>query len=411
MTTWKASAELDAADPLSQLRLQFVLPTDKIYLDGNSLGPLSRNVREHLTLVTNEQWAEDLIAGWNTHHWIDLPLKVGNQLAPILGAQVGEVLCCDNLSINLFKCLAAALELKAPRRKILTEANHFPTDNYIAQGLSQLLGGSRCEIQHVALEDLEHTDLHEVAVISLSHVNFKTGELRDMERITQQAHDAGCLIVWDVAHSAGVVDIDLTQHNVDMAVGCTYKFLNAGPGAPGFLFMAQRHQHVSVVLQGWMGHANGFGFESHYRPAEGIARFLTGTQSVLAMAAVSAALSIFESVSLSDIRQKSLALTDHFLAHLASTEGTRSIEILTPHDHAKRGSQISLSIAYGYPVSQALIDRGVIVDFREPDIVRFGFSPLYNRFSEAERAANLLGHILLTEQFRNPCYTERRKVT
>ena len=218
----KTSAELDAEDTLAHLRQRFVLPTEKIYLDGNSLGPLSRNVSENLALVTHEQWAEDLISGWNTHQWIDLPLTVGNQLAPMLGAQPGEVLCCDNLSINLFKCLAAALELNAPRRKILTEAHHFPTDNYIAQGLSQLLGDSRCEVQTAAIEDLDHTDLQNVAVVSLSHVNFKTGELRDMSRITQQAHEAGCLIVWDLAHSAGVVDMNLTENLVDMAVGCTY---------------------------------------------------------------------------------------------------------------------------------------------------------------------------------------------
>lgn len=407
----KTSAELDAEDTLAHLRQRFVLPTEKIYLDGNSLGPLSRNVSENLALVTHEQWAEDLISGWNTHQWIDLPLTVGNQLAPMLGAQPGEVLCCDNLSINLFKCLAAALELNAPRRKILTEAHHFPTDNYIAQGLSQLLGDSRCEVQTAAIEDLDHTDLQNVAVVSLSHVNFKTGELRDMSRITQQAHEAGCLIVWDLAHSAGVVDMNLTENLVDMAVGCTYKFLNAGPGAPGFLFMAERHQHANVALQGWMGHADGFAFESRYRPASGITRFLTGTQSVLATAAVTAALGIFEFVSISDIRQKSLALTDHFLDHLADCEWTRKLEVLTPRDHATRGSQVSLAIDQAFPVSQALIDRGVIVDFREPNIVRFGFSPLYNQFSEAERAVQILSAILENKWFIDPAYNRRHKVT
>jgi len=247
--------------------------------------------------------------------------------------------------------------------------------------------------------------------VSLSHVNFKTGELRDLPRITQQAHEAGCLIVWDLAHSAGVVEMDLTEHQVDMAVGCTYKFLNAGPGAPGFLFMARRHQHVGVALQGWMGHADGFAFESRYRPASGIARFLTGTQSVLATAAVRAALGIFELVSISDIRRKSLALTDHFLAYLASCEWTRKLEVLTPRDHALRGSQVSLAIDHAYPVSQALIDRGVIVDFREPNIVRFGFSPLYNQFSEAERAAEILSKILANDWFLDPAYNQRHKVT
>jgi kynureninase len=407
----KASAELDAADPLAHLRQQFVLSAGKVYLDGNSLGPLNRKVSAHLARVTNEQWGEDLISGWNTHNWINLPLTVGNQLAPILGARSGEVLCCDNLSINLFKCLAAALELNAPRRKILTEAHHFPTDNYIAQGLSQLLGRERCELTTALIENLDQTDLRDVAVISLSHVNFKTGELRDMQRITQQAHAAGCLIVWDLAHSAGAVDIGLGQHHVDMAVGCTYKFLNAGPGAPGFLFVAERHQHANVALQGWMGHADGFAFEEHYRPASGITRFLTGTQSVLAMAAVTAALGIFESVTLFDVRKKSLALTDHFLDHLATCNWTRNLEVLTPKEHAMRGSQVSLAIEHAYPVSQALIDRGVIVDFREPNIVRFGFSALYNQFSEAERAAKILSDILKNEWFLDPRYSQRNTVT
>ncbi len=407
----KASVELDAADPLAHLRQQFALSAGKIYLDGNSLGPLHREVSEHLARVTTEQWGEDLISGWNTHNWINLPLTVGNQLAPILGARSGEVLCCDNLSINLFKCLAAALELNAPRRKILTEAHHFPTDNYIAQGLSRLLGHERCELQTALIEDLDQTDLRDVAVISLSHVNFKTGELRDMQRITQQAHAAGCLIVWDLAHSAGAVDIGLGQHQVDMAVGCTYKFLNAGPGAPGFLFVAERHHHANVALQGWMGHADGFAFEERYRPASGITRFLTGTQSVLAMSAVAAALGIFESVSLSDVRKKSLALTDHFLDHLATCDWTRDLEVLTPREHAMRGSQVSLAMEHGYPVSQALIDRGVIVDFREPNIVRFGFSPLYNHFSEAEQAAKILSDVLKNEWFRDPDYSQRNKVT
>lgn len=232
-----------------------------------------------------------------------------------------------------------------------------------------------------------------------------------MPRITQQAHEAGCLIVWDLAHSAGVVDMNLNKNNVDMAVGCTYKFLNAGPGAPGFLFIAERHQHATVALQGWMGHADGFAFESHYRPASGITRFLTGTQSVLATAAVKAALDIFESVSISDIRQKSLALTDHFLGQLAACEWTRSLEVLTPRDHAIRGSQVSIGIDQAFPVSQALIDRGVIVDFREPNIVRFGFSPLVNQFAEAERAAKILSAILENEWFLDPAYRQRHKVT
>ena len=407
----KTAEQLDSEDALRFLREYYDLPSDRTYLDGNSLGALSHAVKEQLRDVTENQWGTDLIDGWNNHAWIDLPLRVGEALGGILGARPGEVICCDNLSINLFKALAAALELNAPRRKMITEAGHFPTDNYIAEGLAQLLGPNRCQIESVSVDRLRDTDLSEVAVISLSHVDFRTGTLRDMAGITALAQKNGALVVWDLAHSAGVVNTNLSDLQVDMAVGCTYKFLNGGPGSPGFLYVAERHQHAANVLPGWMGHADLFAFESSYRPAGGIRRFLTGTQSVLAMTAVEAALSVFKTVTVAALREKSLALSDYFFACLAQDPSTADIDCVTPRQAEQRGSQISLRLAQGFPVSQALIARGVIVDYREPDIVRFGFSPLYNSFQDVSRAVRELEGILRTQGYRDPRFQHRPRVT
>jgi len=407
----KTATELDKEDALAALRQAYDLPADQCYLDGNSLGVLSHAVKDALRRVVDTEWGQSLVGGWNTHEWIDMPVRVGDRLGSILGASPGETLCCDSLSINLFKGLAAALELQAPRTKIVTEASHFPTDNYIAEGLARLLGPDRCEVIAVPLDELPHMDLSDVAIISLAHVDFRTGACRDMAGITALAHDAGALVMWDLAHSAGVIETALNAHDVDMAVGCTYKFLNGGPGSPGFLYVAERHQEVSSPLPGWMGHADLFAFESSYRPAQGIRRFLAGTHSVISMAAVEAALSIFDRVSVASLRAKSLALSDYFLACLADHAITATLDCLTPLDHAARGSQISLSMPMGYPVSQALIAQGVIVDFREPDIVRFGFSPLYNSFSEVHVAAQKLADILESGCYREAQYQHRNKVT
>ena len=407
----KSAEQLDREDALAPLRKSYDLPNDQCYLDGNSLGALSHAVKASIQDVVHREWGETLIGGWNNHGWLVLPMRIGDKLGALLGAAPGETLCCDNLSINLFKGLAAALELQAPRTKIVTEASHFPTDNYIAEGLAQLLGPERCEVVPVPLEDLGTIDLRDVAVVSLAHVDFRTGACRDIAGITAWAHEAGALVLWDLAHSAGVIDPALKDNDVDMAVGCTYKFLNGGPGAPGFLYVAERHHTVANPLPGWMGHADLFAFESSYRPAQGIRRFLTGTQSVISMAAVDAALTVFEEVSLDALRAKSLALSDYFLTLLHEQPATQELLCLTPREHSQRGSQISLRMPMGYPVSQALIARGVIVDFREPDIVRFGFSPLYNTFVEVRSAVTELADILRTECYREARYQHRLTVT
>ena len=395
-----------------KLRSRFHLPEGKVYLDGNSLGALPRYTEERLREVISTEWADELVSGWNTKAWIDLPLSIGEQIAPIIGAASGTVVCCDSLSINLFKALTACLELNEGRSLITLENGQFPTDSYIADGLSRLLGADRCRTKAVDIAALTPETLSESAALLLSHVDYKSGALRDMDAITAMAQSVGCLVIWDLAHSAGAIDMGLEASQVDFAVGCTYKFLNGGPGAPGFLYVAERHQEVHNPLPGWMGHARLFDFEAKYEAAPGIKRFLTGTQSVLALGAVSASLSVFEGLTMQDIRTRSLALTGHFITRWEQSSVLQShAALVTPIDDAQRGSQVSLALESAFPVSQALIADGVIVDFREPNIVRFGFSPLYNTFSDADRAIASLEAVLTSERHRLPQFQIRSTVT
>ena len=394
-----------------QLRAQFQLPDGKIYLDGNSLGALPRATPPTLADTTEKQWGEDLIASWNTHDWIDLPLAVGNQISRLIGAVGDTVVCCDNLSINLYKAILAALELNPTRTSISLEKQQFPSDNYIAAGISRLLGNDRCSIKALSIEAMTPEQLNDAAVLVLSHVDYKTGSLRDMATITANAHAAGALVIWDLAHSAGVVDIDLTACEVDFAVGCTYKFLNGGPGAPGYLYVDPKHQSASNAIPGWMGHAAMFDFESAYRPAQGVRRFLTGTQSVLALSAVSTGLKIFDSIAMSDLRARSLQLTRQFIDCLDGSSVASAITVITPKSDDERGSQVSVTLENAFPISQALIDSGVIVDFRAPNIIRFGFSPLYNTPPEAIAAVEALEDIVREKRYEDPKYNVKSKVT
>ena len=401
-----------SAIDFDKLRSRFHLPDGKVYLDGNSLGALPHHTETWLKEVISAEWADELVSGWNTKAWIYLPLSVGEQIAPIIGAASGTVVCCDSLSINLFKALTACLEVNEGRSLITLEDGQFPTDSYIADGLSQLLGADRCRTQSVDIAALTPETLSKSAALLLSHVDYKSGALRDMDAITAMAQSVGCLVIWDLAHSAGAIDMDLEASQVDFAVGCTYKFLNGGPGAPGFLYVAERHQEVQNPLPGWMGHARLFDFEATYEAAPGIKRFLTGTQSVLALSAVSASLSVFEGLAMQDIRARSLALTRHFITRWEQSTVLQSYAALvTPFDDAQRGSQVSLALEHAFPVSQALIADGVIVDFREPSIVRFGFSPLYNTFSDADHAIASLEAVLTSERYRLPQFQIRSTVT
>jgi len=409
----EASARLDAEDELAHLRGRFLLSADTVYLDGNSLGALPRTVPEAVDELIRKQWGEDLIASWNTHDWIRLPQQVGEAIAPLVGAAPGQVLCVDTISVNLFKLLAAALEMQPGRRAILLAEGDFPTDGYVACGLARLLGEQRCVVRRVPVKQLDEALDDDVAVLLLTEVNYRSGERLSMHGLTAAAHDAGALAVWDLAHSAGAMPVTLDASGVDMAVGCGYKFFNGGPGAPGFLYIAERHQEaVQSPLAGWLGHRQPFAFEPDYASAPGVNRFQAGTPPVLSMVALRAALRVFDGVSLSGLRDKSLALTDHFVACLED-EGLlpEPFSCVTPRAPERRGSQISLRHREAWGVSQALIERGVIVDFRAPDIVRFGFAPLYNRFDDARRAAADLAAILNEDAHRDPRFAARPTVT
>jgi len=403
--------QLDADDPLSGLRDAFDLPADTVYLDGNSLGALPRHVRPRLDRLVEREWGQDLVSSWNRHDWIDLPQRVGDRIGRLIGAAPGQVVCADSISVNLFKLLAAALRLRPGRTVILTVDDDFPTDRYVAQGLAELLGATRCRLRAVPYGALPDALDGDVAVLMLTQVNFRDGRLHDMASLTAAAHAQGALVLWDLAHSAGVMPIGLDDCNVDMAVGCGYKYLNGGPGAPAFLYVAKRHQAMAEQpLSGWMGHRRAFDFEPGYEPAEGIGRFLCGTPGILGMAALDAALDLFDRASLDELRARSVALTKAFIAAVDDL-GLPELKVLTPRDAAHRGSQVSLAHSHAYAVTQALIERRVIVDFRAPDIVRFGFSPFYNRFADVGVAAEELGRIVRDETWREERFAKRQRVT
>ncbi len=401
----------DANDRLAPLRSLFDLPPDKVYLDGISLGAMPRVACAAVQQVMLQQWAGDLIASWNKHDWIDLPRIVGEQIAPLVGAASGQVLCADTISVNLFKLLASALELRPGRSVILLAENDFPTDGYIAQGLAHMLGNDRCQLRRVPATKLEEALDGDTAVLLLSEVNYRSGERYSMRELTRAAHEAGALAIWNLAHSAGAMPVYLDACKADFAVGCGSKFFNGGPGAPGFLYVAERHQNVVQPLSGWFGHRHPFSFEERYRAGEGVQRFQAWTPPILSMAAMHAALRVFDGVNLDTLRSKSLALTDAFLDGLQSSGIAAEFRCLTPRDHTRRGSQVSLAHEQGWGISQALIERGVIVDFRAPDIVRFGFAPLYNRFADVATALSTLQSVLDERAYEDARYAACPAVT
>jgi kynureninase len=409
--TREALAELDRRDPLAGCRDAFALPEGILYFDGNSLGPLTHASRRRVREVTERQWGRDLIGSWNVHDWIHLPLKVGDRIARLIGAAAGEVVVADSTSVNLFKLLAAALALRPERRTILSEASNFPTDLYMAQGLADLKGAG-VRLRQVAPGDLTAAIDADVAVVTLSHVDFKTGELRDMAAVGRAARDQGALVVWDLAHSAGALAVDLGGSGAELAVGCGYKFFNGGPGAPAFVYVARRLQErARSPLYGWLGHREPFAFEACYAPAEGIGRFQCGTPPILALAALDAALDVFDGIDLADLRRKSVALGDLFLDLVEQECAGMGLEIACPRDGERRGSQVSLRHRRGYAVVQALIDRGVVGDFRVPDVLRFGLTPLYQRHVDVWDAVAILRQVFETRAFEDPRYDRRGAVT
>jgi len=394
--------KLDRDDPLAAYRKLFALPDGIIYLDGNSLGALPKSVAPRMAAVVAEEWGRDLITSWNVHDWIDLPLRVGNKIAPLIGAEPGTVVAADSTSINIFKLLSVALQQRPERRVILTEAGNFPTDVYVADGLAALTG-------HELLSgDLTQIG-QEVAVVLVTEVNYRTGARHDMGELTRRAHDAGALIVWDLCHSAGAVPVDLTAAQADFAVGCGYKFLNGGPGAPAFAYVAPQHLHgLRQPLQGWLGHAAPFEFAPEYRPATGIDALRVGTPPILSMSALDTALDVFAGVDMAVVKRKSDGLFDLFVSEIETR--APELEILTPRNAGRRGSQISLRHPEAYAVVQALIGRGVVGDFRQPDIIRLGLTPLYLRYQDVHRAAEILGDIIATRAWDKPELKRRAKV-
>ncbi|RLK35430.1 kynureninase [Cupriavidus plantarum] len=407
---------LDREDPLAPLRDQFALPPGVIYLDGNSLGAQPRAAAARAAEVVASEWGEGLIRSWNDAGWFDLPRRLGNKLAPLIGAKEDEVVVTDTTSINLFKVLAAALRVQEQRdparRVIVSEASNFPTDLYIAQGLADLLQrGYSLRL----VDDPSQLDAAigaDCAVVMLTHVNYKSGEMLDMAGLTELAHARGALTVWDLAHSAGAVPVDLHGARADYAIGCTYKYLNGGPGSPAFVWVAPALRDAFwQPLSGWWGHAAPFAMSPQYRPTEGIGRFLCGTQPMTSLALVECGLDVFARTTMAALREKSLRLTDLFIRLVEHRCGDHPLRLVTPRDHARRGSHVSFAHPDGYAVVAALIERGVIGDYREPSIARFGFTPLYTSFAEVWDAVEVLRDVLDSGVYREARFAVRGQVT
>lgn len=412
MTISRSDLEaLDRADPLRPFRARFTLPDDVIYLDGNSLGALPKATPSRLRDVMETEWGCDLIRSWNKHGWIDMQHRVGAKIGRLIGASNGETIVCDSTSVNVFKAISAALQLNPNRRVILSERDNFPTDLYMAQGLiSQLGQGHRLEL--VTPDKIVDAITEDVACIMLTHVSYRTGRAYDMNAITQAAHGKSALAIWDLAHSAGAMPVDLRAANADFAVGCGYKFLNGGPGAPAFLYIAKRHQmRVNPALSGWFGHANQFGFEETYMPAQGIERFAVGTPPVLSLSALEVGVDLMLETSVEALHKKSLAQFDVFEELMRQELDSHEFRAASVAGPGGRGSQISYAHDEGWPIMQALIARGVIGDFRAPDIMRFGFTPLYLGFAELWDAVAILREVMDSRIWDHPAFHKRTKVT
>ena len=409
--TLQTCREMDAADPLARSHDAFVLPTGVVYLDGNSLGALPKQAEERVRAVMTQQWGQDLIKSWNVHDWIGAPARLGAKIARLIGAKPSEVVVADSTSLNVFKALHAALCLRPERRVILSDDGNFPTDLYMAQGLTELLGATH-RLKIVPSGEIASALTEDVAVLMLTEVDYRTGRLYDMAALTKAAHDKGVLTLWDLAHSAGAFPVDLNGCDADFAVGCGYKYLNGGPGAPAFIFVAERWQgSAEQPLFGWMGHDAPFAFDLDYRPRPGIARFLVGTPPMLSLTALEAGLDLFAEVELEALRRKSGALGDLFIALVEQELAGSGLTLASPRLAAERGSQVSYRHPEGYPIMQALIARGVIGDFRAPDILRFGFAPLYVSFADIWNAVAQLAAVMAGQEWRKPEFRRRAAVT
>ena len=406
--TLEDARALDAADPLRAHRDRFRLPDGLIYLDGNSLGALPRATVDAQRDAVERQWGERLVTSWNEEGWIDAPARIGAAIAPLIGAHADEVIVADSVSVNLFKLIAAAAGIRGGTGELLTELGNFPTDLYVAHGAADMIPGLR--VRAVPPGDVADALDANTAVLLLTHVHYKTGARRDMAALTARAHAAGALVVWDLSHSAGAVPLDLSADKVDFATGCGYKFLNGGPGAPSFLYAARAH-HAAMrsPLQGWFGHASPFAFDDHYRPASGMTRLLCGTPPMLSLLALEHGVATFAGADMPGLFAKSAALFDLFASEVAAR--CPDLTLVSPRDPASRGSQISFAHPHAYELCQALIAAGIVGDFRAPDVLRFGLTPLYTSFEDVWRAADALASILNRGTWRDPRFAVRAKVT
>ena len=387
----------------------FHLPEGIVYLDGNSLGPLPLAARDRLARLLSDEWGEMLIRGWNEAGWMDAPARIGDRIGRLVGAAPGTVVMGDTLSIKMYQALAAALELRPGRKVVLSDTGNFPSDLHMAEGLMHSLGRGH-ELRLVAPEAVADALAESVAVLMLTEVDYRTGRLHDMAGLTRAAHAAGALTVWDLSHSAGALPIDLEAAGADFAAGSTYKFLNGGPGAPAFIYVASRHiERVRPVLCGWLGHEAPFAFDLDYRPAPGIDRMRIGTPTILGLAALDAALDAWEGVSIEDVRARSVELSELFIGEVERR--CPELELVSPRSALERGSQVSLRFADAYPFVQALIDRGVIGDFRPPDVMRFGIAPLYLDAGDIVRAAGVIEEVLAERSWDRSQYRQMKAVT
>jgi kynureninase len=402
--------DFDARDPLRHFRDEFQLRDGLIYVDGNSLGALPRATAARVAEAVSSEWGEGLITSWLGAAWSTAPLRIGDKIASILGARPGEIIVTDSTSVNIFKALTAAISLRPDRSIILSESTNFPTDVYMMQGIETFSFGRLRAVTVDPEAVLDHLD-EGVAVLLLTQVHYKSGLVRDMAEVTRRAHEKGVLVVWDLSHSAGAIEVDLNGAGADFAVGCGYKFLNGGPGAPAFIFVAERHQSATPVLSGWFGHASPFTFEENYRPAEGIARFMCGTPQVLGLTALESGVDLMLRADMREVRRKSVRLGQLFIKRMDLRCAGFGFRLVSPANPELRGSQISYAHPNGYEIVQALKAREVIGDFRAPDVLRFGLTPLYLRYADVVETVERLRDVCLTRAWDRPEYSERTAVT
>lgn len=415
MITFEQCQQWDAEDELANLKSQFDLPQGVIYLDGNSLGAKPIKARDCAQQVINQQWGTDLINSWNKAGWWDLPVRLGNKIGQLVGARENETVITDTTSMNLFKVLATAIGIQQqhPTRKtIIAERDSFPTDLYMIEGFMALINqGYKLQLIDQP-EDLPQYLDEQTAVVVLSHVNYRTGYLHDMAAVNQAAHAQGALIIWDLCHSIGAVPIDLNGSNSDFAIGCTYKYLNGGPGSPAMLWVHSRYQtEFNQPLSGWWGHAKPFAMDVSYTPADNVRRYLCGTQPIVSMSLVECGVDIFLQTDMQALRQKSLRLTDVLIQLLEQECAGYDLTLITPREHLHRGSHISVRHPHGYAIVQALIARGVIGDYREPEVIRLGVTPLYLSFCDIWQAVQHLKQVLVSQEWAQPQFQTRQQVT